>query len=366
MDNDFDDIDDSILQESSDENKSSRHARTSKSKNSSSRVSGKKTPSTSSQSNAGKVLAKSWFENIKFSDGFKALLLIISAVFLILVVYLLMTSQMYGTSLIIGTSGLIVFFLYLFTGGVDQVKMNGMVIFCYLFSAAALIGAILPFFYFDKVVLDQEKMMASPLGVIKACVKVVGDEQVPPEMDCKRQKSQWVLNIGGTIDEINLKECVTVECMNREKRSHPERYSNNNIQISGGLVIPLYILVLAIMGAAVNMTRRVPEYQRQVYLYMKQSDEKKSAESDAISCEDAREFMVFQLMQVVSAPIVAITAYYIIVPQTPAVSIVLGVISGFAAETVLVALRAFADKLMPNGVATRIKSNMRKPKSEEG
>jgi len=359
IDNDFDDIDDDVLRESINNKSESKRTRTSSVRSGQTRMrNSNKTGSSESK------LMKLRFNNIELSDGFKAILLILSAVFILLMVYVLMTSQMYGTALIIGAGGMISIFLYLFTGSIDKIKMNGMVVFCYIFAASALIGAVLPFFYFDKVVLNQETMMVSPLGVIKACVKVIGDDQVPPEMDCKRQKSQWVLNIGGTIEEKNLKDCVTVECMNREKRTHPERYSNNNVQVSGGLVIPLYILVLAIIGAAVNMTRRVPEYQRQVSSYMRENNE--NNDEDEISCEDAREFMVFQLMQVTSAPMIAITAYYIIVPQTPAVSIVLGVISGFAAETVLLALRAFADKLMPAGVVGRTKASLRKSKVEQG
>ena len=33
-------------------------------------------------------------------------------------------------------------------------------------------------------------------------------------------------------------------------------------EINGGLVVPLYVVVLALFGGAISMTRRVPEYQR--------------------------------------------------------------------------------------------------------
>ena len=32
-------------------------------------------------------------------------------------------------------------------------------------------------------------------------------------------------------------------------------------EINGGLVVPLYVVVLALFGGAISMTRRVPEYQ---------------------------------------------------------------------------------------------------------
>jgi hypothetical protein len=53
-------------------------------------------------------------------------------------------------------------------------------------------------------------------------------------------------------------------------------------------------------------------------------------------------------MQVISAPLIAITAYYLIEPELRATSVALAFTSGFASETVLLAIRALVEKLKPN------------------
>ena len=52
-------------------------------------------------------------------------------------------------------------------------------------------------------------------------------------------------------------------------------------------------------------------------------------------------------MQVFTAPLIAVTTYYIILPDTPLKSVVLGFGSGFASEPILLMIRAMVDKLRP-------------------
>jgi hypothetical protein len=92
------------------------------------------------------------------------------------------------------------------------------------------------------------------------------------------------------------------------------------------------------MGAAVSMTRRVPEYQERLI----------PGTPDSITREEARQYLVFQVMQVISAPMIAIVAYHMVEPETPKVSVLLGFISGFASETILLHILAAARKLTPS------------------
>ena len=356
MPKDFDDIDDNILKDSpADVGKQSQLDIPNADKSKLRRTKSPRIKSGSNQSTGKQE------KDGKLGSGLRATQLILWAVVLITAIVGLIWKQLYGTAFLVGSAGMIVFFLFLFTGGIDRIKMNGMVVYCYLFTASALAGSVVPFFYFDDFVFhnNQQRMHTSPLGIFKACVKTTSEDVIPPELDCKREKTQWVVNIGGTVKTIFRSTCATDECINREKIRFPERHGNNNIQISGGLVIPLYVLVFAMMGATINMARRVPEYQRQVYLYFEERGGHEP-QADEISCEDAREFMVFQLMQVVAAPMIAITAYYVLVPSSSTASVVLGVVAGFASETVLITLRAIADKLLPNAVAERMKVNYRR------
>jgi hypothetical protein len=109
------------------------------------------------------------------------------------------------------------------------------------------------------------------------------------------------------------------------------------LRIQGGLVVPLYVVVLSLMGGAVSMTRRVPEYQRRTL----------DIEDRDMTPDKARENLVFQIMQVFSAPLVAVTAYYLFEPDSGAKSVLLGFVSGFASEPILLAIRALVEKLTP-------------------
>lgn len=348
--NDFDDIDDTILQDDSTPVPKSTRRRAS---------SGTARQSTRKASTGAASVSANIMSNFSgLAQSMRVTQLILWCVLFLVSLLVLIWYRKFGTAFLFGTAGMITFFLYLFTGSITRIKMNGMVVYCYLFTAIVLIGSVVPSFYFNKFVFfdQREAMLSSPLGIIKACKKGDKKDLVAPEMDCKRENTQWVLNIGGTIQHKFVSDCVSTDykCINREKKQFPGRYKNNKVQITGGLVIPIYILMLAVIGAAINMTRRVPEYQRQVHLYIKRiesDDPEAEVHPDEISYEDAREFMVFQLMQVISAPMIAVTAYYLLTPSTAFASVSLGVVSGFAAETILVSLRVFADKLTPSMVS---------------
>ena len=103
-------------------------------------------------------------------------------------------------------------------------------------------------------------------------------------------------------------------------------------ELSRGLVVPLYVVVLAVFGGAVGMSRRVPEIQRGAAASAKH-------EARAISPIEARERVVFQIMQVLSAPLIAIAAFAGFEPDTMTAAVLIGFISGFASETILVKLR---------------------------
>ena len=102
--------------------------------------------------------------------------------------------------------------------------------------------------------------------------------------------------------------------------------------LSRGLVVPLYVVVLAAVGAAVGMTRRLPEIQRRAANSVQHSGE-------GITSIVARERIVFQIMQVLAAPLIAITAFAALEPDTVAGAVLLGFTSGFASEAVLMKLR---------------------------
>jgi hypothetical protein len=44
---------------------------------------------------------------------------------------------------------------------------------------------------------------------------------------------------------------------------HPDRLDPDIVKVEGGLVIPLYVIVLSVIGGAINMTRKVPGFQKE-------------------------------------------------------------------------------------------------------
>src|SRR5208283_2026673 len=68
---------------------------------------------------------------------------------------------------------------------------------------------------------------------------------------------------------------------------------------------------------------------------------------DAMTPSMVREELLFQVLQVLSAPLIAITAYNAIMPNSRATSVALGFVSGFSSESVLLAIRSVADKIKP-------------------
>ena len=235
--------------------------------------------------------------------------------------------------------GLVLTFFWIFRGiKATEDQLDLIITYCYAFIVFALSASVLPFFALPLIPQLYDSMTKSPVGIVAGCsvapisaarpedrVAPRGDDKsVPRELRCDSNTDQWVVNIGGT---------VASQQGTRDYRP---------VQISGGLVVPLYAIVLALMGAAVSMTRRVPEFQRRI----------SPGDPEFMTYDQAREGLVFQIMQVASAPLIALTAYYLVDPSSRASTIVLSFASGFSSETVLLLIRAVLEKLRPAAGAT--------------
>ena len=99
------------------------------------------------------------------------------------------------------------------------------------------------------------------------------------------------------------------------------------------------------MGAAVSMTRRVPEYQKEVRQMNQNKRDKDNKNNEPMEYAEIRSLLVFQIMQVFSAPLIALTVYYLVLPDGFTSSIVIAFSSGFASETILVLLRNFLERI---------------------
>jgi hypothetical protein len=116
--------------------------------------------------------------------------------------------------------------------------------------------------------------------------------------------------------------------------------------VQGGFAVPYYIVLLAFIGAAVSLTRRIPEYQKQSEPgYIPTTD------APALTSWEARENVVFEIMQLVTAPFIAMVAFYAFAPSTTASGVTLAFLSGFSSSLVLLQLRGMLEGLYPASTA---------------
>lgn len=208
-------------------------------------------------------------------------------------------------------------------------QLRSVFIYGYVFMLGALGLCAAPFLIpIDKVGDSSETSLAA--GVVIGCRSDACDEA--------DRDPQWYVHIGSKISMRGGTTDGTAEPAQQPAEPVQQLPEPTSPVLQGGLVVPLYILVLALMGGAVSMIRRIPEYQKQVV------GEKNSGPA-LMTPIRARELIVFQIMQVFSAPLIAITAFAVFAPDTAMSGALFGFVSGFASETILLRLRAAADAL---------------------
>ncbi|KQV46662.1 hypothetical protein [Duganella sp. Root336D2] len=225
---------------------------------------------------------------------------------------------------------IIVWGIHAFTGNPEERSAYG-VNFAYFVMAVSLAVLILP------PVMRADAFGGEPLGLVSGCVATEGAHATlacPPEQDGKSRASnnQWLLNIGGTLS--GQAAGSTADIGTRANRA----------TIAGGIVVPLPFVVIALFGGAISLSRRIPELQ-------KRAEESYIATQDApkLTHAELREKLLFQIVQYVSAPMIAIVAYQAIKPDSQSSAAALAFICGFGSETVLLMIRGLADGLRPKG-----------------
>jgi len=123
--------------------------------------------------------------------------------------------------------------------------------------------------------------------------------------------------------------------------------------IVGGIVVPVYFVVLAWVGALISMMRKLPEFQNRVTERYETDYKKKTAAGESplppISYEYARDLTVFQLLQVLSAPAIAVVAYAWARPEQLMTTVLLAFAAGFSSEIFLLAIRGVVDRVVGLG-----------------
>ena len=154
--------------------------------------------------------------------------------------------------------------------------------------------------------------------------------------------------------QTRLTNCFPVTCQKNETKGHNFQWlfsiggSTKSVddtvgyEIKGGLVVPLYVIILAMIGAAISLTRRIPEIQMRASV-----DYEPTEIMRKLTPQEAREHLIFQIVQFISAPYLAILAFYLIETSSVRTTVILAFSSGFASESILLMIRELLNKISP-------------------
>ena len=127
-------------------------------------------------------------------------------------------------------------------------------------------------------------------------------------------------------------------CAARDSNDPTESF----VEVSGGIAVPLFVVVMALIGGAVSISRRIPEFQRRSDLQYVSTEKEPFMPPYRV-----REGVVFQIMQLISAPFLAIATMQVIEPNTLASASTLAFATGFFSETILYMIRGVVEGLKP-------------------
>lgn len=245
--------------------------------------------------------------------------------------------------------GLMLTLMVLFTGSLTRPKARCLFAVTYLCTFISLAVPLALVLVISQNNYLVEAMQESPVGLVKAKAKGV------PE-------PQWLLNIGGIIQPDTNSHSLLIEPNKAVAQgvTPPTNPSLSSIVV-GGLSIPFYVIMLAMFGAGINMTRQVPDIQKRYdFRHLQEvkgnslaasitapvsiifGDKSPLNEAQTSTITGIRKEIIESYMGLLSAPFIAIAIYY-----------VLQIIASNVAEPILV-IMAFATGLISDSVVSWI------------
>jgi len=247
----------------------------------------------------------------------------------------------------------------------ERLAVARMVRFCYGFTLFSFVIVVSPLAMLNALPIDitgsyYVAMAESPVALVLGCVHFANPEDRASELACKEDRlaNEWLVNIGGLVlqrlpySQANPSLTAGVSLAGGIAATAPlgavdqttdwvddhvgtPMYNLPAMTLHEGVTVPFYFILIALFGAAVSLARRVPEIQRR---YLSQSDH--------LDAAGARELLVSQILQFLSAPIIAITAYAVFAPSGPSSSVVLAFVSGFSSDAIIASFKGIADGII--------------------
>ncbi|WP_295452433.1 hypothetical protein [uncultured Thiodictyon sp.] len=169
-----------------------------------------------------------------------------------------------------------------------ELKRRWMV-FAYGFMFFAMAMAIYPFMI-DRIPPKQattrkgttsayehymKRRMNAPISILRGCV--ADDKGTSDALACRSKDSgstaprtSWLIQMGGQVSPLRTSvqaPATPVETPVPKPAPPPAEPATKDVEgsfeIRGGLVIPLYLVIFSLIGGAISLTRRIPEYQKQ-------------------------------------------------------------------------------------------------------
>ena len=282
------------------------------------------------------------------------------------------SKQKFWGSLII-MFGVGTYLVTMFTGQLTQRKarllFSTSYIVIFLSLALPIYGIVLVSRSPDAIELMQQ----AAIGLVKGTASTI-------------PTPQWLLNLGGAVSPAakelptgteasqpneGLKARVPNESVVPVSPNRPQQqsatFTKNDgtdealFRVRGGLAVPFYVVFLAMLGAGINMTKKVPDIQRRhdteplqkdertltgsvMAAVLKPSDLRPKTEQEITTTFEIRKELIDNYMGLISAPFLAIAVYYL-----------LQVVATNVAEPVLVVV-SFATGFISDSIVTRITS----------
>jgi hypothetical protein len=270
--------------------------------------------------------------------------------------------------------GLFYYFVRLFTVDLgakfDKETISAidkMVQFCYCFIFTSFFLVFLPFFAWFMLSPDlfsslYTRMFGSPFSLVLGCVEDRDPEHAYGEDVCGN-RNEWLINLGGSVQPFTQFLPLPLPANNSadtsasptptpapaatsamvddsSPKTHTARapedseslHSNSVAQstpfivpmavVSGGVTVPFYFVIVALLGASISLTRKVPEYQAQIA-------------TGSVIPADIRRDLIIQVLQFVCAPFLAVIGYAVIAPSGQTELMALAFAAGFSSQTIL-------------------------------
>ena len=263
---------------------------------------------------------------------------------------------------------LLAFQLWVFTGELGQGKARTLFILMYFFTFLALALPLVVSLIVAQNKYLVDSMENSPLGLIKAKTSALAEPQ-------------WLINIGGTVKPAGIgkraDDDTTTKMANAAgaatgvgtpSETNAET-DDTGLTIQGGVTVPFFMVLLAVFGAGINMTLKVPAIQRAyedvlsdarsapwtnplmaTWRLLRGQARAQAPESVVVprkTAGDIRRDLIENYMYLLSAPLLAIAMYYLLqvmaAQVTQPVLVLMALATGLVSKAVIGGIIDFAE-----------------------